>query len=223
MNSNTDQKNKLHTTSILENNEISPGVYVLKFKKIKDFKAGQYVGLTTDLSVTPRLYTIASGIQDDEVYILYNLKDDGWLTPRLSEIKPGTELFVTDPDGDFIDDSSPAWWIASGTGIAPFSSMFRSGLKENKTLIHGGRYTHSFYFESEFLPELGENYIRCCSQESGDGLYSGRLTRYLQDIPELPKNCRFFLCGSPEMVVEVRDLLINRGVEYNKIVAEIYF
>lgn len=223
MNSNTDQQNKLSTTTIIENKAIAPGVYVLKYKKIKDFKAGQYIGLTTDLEVTPRLYTIASGENSDEVHVLYNIKDDGWLTPRLSEIKPGSELYITDPDGDFIDDESPAWWIASGTGIAPFSAMFRSGLMENKKLIHGGRYTHSFYFEDEFKPAFKDNYVRCCSQESGEGLYSGRLTRYLQDIPELPAKCRFFLCGSPEMVVEVRDLLINRGVAYNRIVAEIYF
>ena len=223
MESQTDQKNKLSTTFVIENKAIAPGVYVLKYKRLKPFKAGQYVGLTTDLSVTPRLYTIASGENDDEVQILYNIKDDGWLTPRLSEVKPGTELYVTDPDGDFIDDESPAWWIASGTGIAPFSSMYRSGLSKNKTLIHGGRYSHSFYFEDEFIPGFKKKYVRCCSQESGEGLYSGRLTRYLQEIKKLPTDCKFFLCGSPEMVVEVRDLLINRGVEYDRIVAEIYF
>jgi ferredoxin--NADP+ reductase len=223
MESQTSQKNKLSTTVVLENKAIAPGVFVLKYRKIKPFKAGQYIGLTTDLAVTPRLYTIASGENQEEVQILYNIKDDGWLTPRLSEIKPGTELYVTDPDGDFIDDASPAWWIASGTGIAPFSSFFRSGLRENKKLIHGGRHSHSFYFEKEFAPVLKDNYVRCCSQESGEGLYSGRLTRYLQDIHEFPRDVRFFLCGSPEMVVEVRDLLINRGIEYNRIVAEIYF
>jgi len=222
MESKTDQI-KLNATTILENRKIAPGVYVLKYKKTKAFKAGQYIGLTTDLEVIPRLYTIASGASDEEVQILYNIKDDGWLTPRLSEIKAGSNLYVTDPDGDFIDDNTPAWWIASGTGIAPFYAMFRSGLTENKTLIHGGRFTHSFYFEKEFMKAMGSNYIRCCSQEKANGLYSGRLTRYLQTIKELPNDCRFFLCGSPEMVVEVRDLLINRGVKYNRIVAEIYF
>ncbi|WP_461631181.1 ferredoxin--NADP reductase [Labilibaculum euxinus] len=223
MESITEQKNKLSTTIVIENKAIAPGVFVLKYKKVKSFTAGQYIGLTTDLSVTPRLYTIASGENDAEVQVLYNLKDDGWLTPRLSEIKPGSELYVTNPDGDFIDDESPAWWIASGTGIAPYAAMFRSGLLKNKTLIHGGRYHHSFYFEKEFIPVLKENYIRCCSQDEAEGLYHGRLTRYLQDVKELPENCRFFLCGSPEMVVEVRDLLIKRGVEYERIVAEIYF
>ncbi|WP_320017898.1 oxidoreductase [Labilibaculum manganireducens] len=223
MESITEQKNKLSTTIVIENKAIAPGVFVLKYKKVKSFTAGQYIGLTTDLSVTPRLYTIASGENDAEVQVLYNLKDDGWLTPRLSEIKPGSELYVTNPDGDFIDDESPAWWIASGTGIAPYAAMFRSGLLKNKTLIHGGRYDHSFYFEKEFIPVLKENYIRCCSQDKAEGLYHGRLTRYLQDVKKLPENCRFFLCGSPEMVVEVRDLLIKRGVEYERIVAEIYF
>lgn len=223
MESKTDQKNKLTTTTVIENKAIAPDVYVLKYKKITNFKAGQYIGLTTDLNVTPRLYTIASGENESEIQILYNIKDDGWLTPRLSEIKPGTELYVTKPDGDFLDDESPAWWIASGTGIAPFYAMFRSGLVKNKTLIHGGRQQHSFYFENEFIPVFKDRYIRCCSQEKGTGLFTGRLTRYLQEVKELPVNCRFFLCGSPEMVVEVRDLLINRGVEYKRIVAEIYF
>ena len=223
MESKTEQQNKLSTTIVLENKAIAPGVYVIKYKKTKDFKAGQYIGMTTDLNVTPRLYTIASGENETEVQILYNLKDDGWLTPRLSEIKAGSELYVTDPDGDFIDDESPAWWIASGTGIAPFSSFFRTGFLKNKTLIHGGRHQHSFFFENEFAPVLKEKYIRCCSQEDGEGLYHGRLTRYLQEIEELPTSCRYFLCGSPEMVVEVRDLLIKRGVAYDKIVAEIYF
>ena len=223
MESITEQKNKLSTTIVIENKAIAPGVFVLKYKKVKSFTAGQYIGLTTDLSVTPRLYTIASGENNTEVQVLYNLKDDGWLTPRLSEIKPGSELYVTNPDGDFIDDESPAWWIASGTGIAPYAAMFRSGLFKNKTLIHGGRHHHSFYFEKEFIPVLKENYIRCCSQDEAEGLYHGRLTRYLQDVKKLPENCRFFLCGSPEMVVEVRDLLIKRGVEYERIVAEIYF
>ncbi|BAX80799.1 ferredoxin reductase domain-containing protein [Labilibaculum antarcticum] len=223
MESQTEQKNKLSTTIVLENKAIAPGVFVLKYKKVKSFTAGQYIGLTTDLGVTPRLYTIASGENDTEVQVLYNLKDDGWLTPRLSEIKPGSELYVTNPDGDFIDDESPAWWIASGTGIAPYSAMIRSGLHKNKTLIHGGRYNHSFYFENEFIPILKDNYIRCCSQDKGEGLYHGRLTRYLQDVENLPTDCRYFICGSPEMVVEVRDLLIKRGVKYDKIVAEIYF
>jgi NAD(P)H-flavin reductase len=40
---------------------------------------------------------------------------------------------------------------------------------------------------------------------------------------ELPAGHRYLLCGSARMVVEVRDLLIARGVPFEDIVAEIYF
>jgi ferredoxin--NADP+ reductase len=220
----TDIKQKLTESTVVSNREIAPGVFVLKIKRNLDFKSGQYIGITTDIDITPRLYTIASGTNDKTIQVLYNVKDDGWLTPRLSEHKDGSTIYMTPPKGDFIDDESPAWWIASGTGIAPFASMFRSGLIADKKLIHGGRFTHSFFFEKEFRPILKSSYIRCCSQEEeGEGLYNGRLTRYLQDIEIFPEDCRYFLCGSPEMVVEVRDLLIDKGVPFNKIIAEIYF
>lgn len=90
-------------------------------------------------------------------------------------------------------------------------------------LIHGGRYIHSFYFEDEFKDELGENYIRCCSQDSGKGIYHGRLTQWLKECRNLPANRKYYLCGSPEMVVETRDILIEKGINYDQIVAEIYF
>ncbi|MFA8433047.1 MAG: ferredoxin--NADP reductase [Marinifilaceae bacterium] len=214
---------KLYTTHVIDNRQIAPGVFVLSYPRVHHFKAGQCIGLTTDQEVSPRLYSIASGEKEMVVQILYNVKDDGWLTPRLSEVKAGNELHVTAPQGIFCDNETPAWWIASGTGIAPFSSMFRSGLSQNKTIIHGGRYRNSFYFEKEFKTGLKDAYIRCCSQESGPGIYPGRLTQYLKEIPELPSQYRYFLCGSPEMVVDVRDLLIAKGIAFENIVAEIYF
>jgi len=215
--------NKLFETEITSNEEISPGVYILRFPKKYKFRAGQCIGLTTNSEVSPRLYSIASAETEDEIQVLYNLKDDGWLTPRLSALKAGTKLYTTAPKGDYFDDNTPAWWIASGTGIAPFSSMFRSGLTENKTIIHGGRTVKSFYFEEEFKTKLKNKYFRCCSQEQAEGLYNGRLTQYLEEYENLPKDVRYFLCGSPEMVVDVRDLLIRKGIEFEKIIAEIYF
>jgi ferredoxin--NADP+ reductase len=34
---------------------------------------------------------------------------------------------------------------------------------------------------------------------------------------------KYYLCGKALMVVEVRDLLIEKGVDYANIIAEIYF
>lgn len=100
--------------------------------------------------------------------------------------------------------------------------MLKSGLGKNKTLIHGVRYLNQFYFEDELEEQLEENYIRCCSREASCNVLHGRVTDYLKTINELPQ-VNYFLCGKALMVVEVRDLLIEKGIPFDRIFAEIYF
>ena len=101
--------------------------------------------------------------------------------------------------------------------------MFYSGLWQDKFLIHGGRTLSSFYFEEAFMPVLNDRYIRCCSAEQGNGVYEGRLTTYLRERPFLPVDIKYYLCGSAEMVVETRDILLSKNVPFDRIIAEIYF
>jgi ferredoxin--NADP+ reductase len=214
---------ELNEVTITGNLEISPGVYLISWKRAHNFIPGQVVKITTDLQIPPRIYSVCSGNSESEIRILFNIKEDGFLTPRLAGVIPGMKIWVTAPYGSFRDDHKPAWWIATGTGIAPFYSMFRSGMGENKTLIHGVRHLNQFYFEDELEWAMGKRYVRCCSQEQSCDVYSGRVTRYLEEIKELPTDINYYLCGKALMVVEVRDLLISRGVPYDNILAEIYF
>jgi ferredoxin--NADP+ reductase len=69
---------------------------------------------------------------------------------------------------------------------------------------------------------LNENYIRCCSGETSCNTFTGRVTEYLNETQNLPE-VMYYLCGQAMMVVEVRDLLINRGIRFENIMAEIYF
>ena len=135
---------------------------------------------------------------------------------------PGDKILVSKPYGSFLGEKEPAWWISTGTGIAPFYSMFKSGLEKNKKLLHGVSYLNQFYFEDEFEWKMGNNYIRCCSRESSCDVIPGRVTDYLKTISDLP-DVKYFLCGKALMVVEVRDLLIEKGVPFENILAEIYF
>ena len=169
-----------------------------------------------------RFYSIASGMQDSEVKLLFDLKPGGQLTPALAALNPGDTIYSSMPTGNFYGTAKPAVWIAAGTGIAPFISMWRSGLKRDKMLVHSGRFLHSFYFEDEFK-SLGNNYIRCCTRETGDGVYFGRINKWIEEQKSLPNDRRYFLCGSAEMVVDTRDALIEKGISYENIIAEIYF
>lgn len=207
---------------ITNNEEISPGVHVVSFRRTLDFLPGQVVKIAMDEQMPPRIYSICSGNQESEIRILFNVKDDGLLTPKLSSVIPGDRILVSEPYGSFLGSKEPAWWIATGTGIAPFYSMFRSGLGENKRLIHGVSYLNQFYFEDDLEWAMGDEYLRCCSREASCNVLTGRVTTYLEGFEKLP-DVKYFICGKALMVVEVRDLLIEKGVPYENILAEIYF
>lgn len=213
----------LKEVTITGNEEISPGIHLISWKREQNFIAGQVVKIALDPSVAPRIYSICSGNSEAEIRILFNVKEDGVLTPPLSGVIPGMKIWASNPYGSFKDNGKPAWWIATGTGIAPFYSMFRSGISENRTLIHGVRQLNQFYFEDELEWALGENYIRCCSQEQSCDIFPGRVTDYLSELDSIPTDINYYLCGKALMVVEVRDLLISKGVPYENILAEIYF
>jgi ferredoxin/flavodoxin---NADP+ reductase len=213
---------ELREYRVTSNKEISPEVYVISVKRDFDFAPGQVIKLALDRESPPRIYSLCSGNRDIDASVLFNIKQTGSLTPRLASSKPGDKILMSAPYGSFTGDSSAAWWIGTGTGIAPYYSMLRSGLGSNKKLIHGVKYLNQFYFGDELARKMGENYIRCCSRESATGVFSGRITTYIEEMENLP-DLKYFLCGNALMVVEVRDLLISRGIPFEKIVAEIYF
>jgi ferredoxin--NADP+ reductase len=188
-----------------------------------DFYPGQVLKIAANLAMAPRIYSICSGNDEPEIRVLFNVKETGLLSPWLAGVIPGTKIWVSKPYGSFNDGKKTAWWIATGTGIAPFYSMFRSGNSEHKRLIHGARKLDQFYFEDELEWAMGGRYIRCCSHEQSCNVFPGRVTRYLEENRELQTNINYYLCGKALMVVEVRDLLIARGVPYENILAEIYF
>jgi ferredoxin-NADP reductase len=213
---------RLREVRVETNIEIAPEVRLLSFERPWDFVPGQSIAITLDPAVPARFYSIASGRSDPLVEVLYDVVPDGLLTPRLAELVAGDALLASAPFGAFQDARGPSCWIGTGTGIAPFISMARSAPLEGKTLVHGSR-TIAGLFEKEFFTErLGGRYVPCCTREPSGGVFAGRTTAWLSS-QELPAADRFLLCGNSLMVVDARDILIRRGVPFDKVVAEIYF
>ena len=213
----------LFNVKVFDNIELSPGVFLISWINHSPFIPGQVVKVAIDRHQPPRIYSVCSGNSGEKMSVLFNIKEDGYLTPRLARALPGDEILVSNPYGSFHGDHAPAYWIATGTGISPFYSMFQSGLSDNKVLIHGVRCLNQFYFDEELEWALGKNYIRCCSRETSDNVFSGRVTDYLLEANNFPKDYKYYLCGKSLMVVDVRDLLISKGIPYDHIFAEIYF
>lgn len=213
---------RLQKVRVVQNDEVSPDVRLLSFARTWDFVPGQSIAMTLDPAVPPRFYSIASGTADPLVDVLYDVVADGLLTPRLASLPPGGELFASAPFGAFRDAEGPSCWIATGTGIAPYISMARSGPVEGKMLVHGSRTIAGLFRRGYFSSLLGEGYVPCCTRETAEGVFRGRTTAWLS-YRTPPRMERYLLCGNSLMVVEARDILIRKGIPFESVLAEIYF
>ena len=200
------------------------GVWEVSFPRPFSFVSGEICAIHTGDPKEARLYSIASGSTQGELNFLYSVVEGGVLTPQLTKASLGETFFISPPFGDFILKKDPAVWVATGTGIAPFLSAVRSGLDVSKTiLIQGARFKEGFLGQGE-LSGAFSSYVRCCSslRDAMSDFYSGRLTAYLKETP-LPKQVNFYLCGHSQMIVDVREILIEQGIDLDKIICEVYF
>ncbi|WP_323035351.1 ferredoxin--NADP reductase [Pararhodobacter sp.] len=97
------------------------------------FRSGQFVmiGLpNAEGKPVLRAYSIASPAWDDELEF-YSIKvPDGPLTSRLQHVQPGDPIILRPkPVGTLVHDAllpgKRLWFLATGTGFAPFASLLR--------------------------------------------------------------------------------------------------
>jgi len=198
-------------TELIERRWLSEKTFEIKFSKPSAYRiqAGQrvrvfYQGLDRD-------YTPVSAAQDPEITLCIRKVDSGKLTPALSSAVIGTRFDISQPDGYFTFKPSgrPPVFVATGTGIAPFCSMVRSGVT-GFTLLHGVDGLQDLYYRQE-LESAANRYIPCISKDhpSTDEYFSGRATDYLQaHLPAAEYD--FYLCGRREMIREVTWLVDER-------------
>src|SRR5512147_1973202 len=110
---------RLRPVRVTDRRELTSGVFLLTVERFCDFAPGQTVAISTDLSLPPRPYSIASGVSDPGLEILFDLVPGGLLTPLLAQLSPGDTVLVSEPFGSFVDRPGSSCWIATGTGIAP--------------------------------------------------------------------------------------------------------
>ncbi len=151
---------------------------------------------------------------------------EGALTPFLASLEPGSELAFSGPRGHFAFRPSerPAVFVATGTGIAPFAAMARSGVRDF-LLLHGVRAPEDLCYEDLFRSAAGE--VVCCltgrgsGQSPRPGAFPGRVTAYLE--AKLARRVYdFYLCGREEMIRDVT-LLVDEAFPGSRVYAEIFF
>lgn len=213
-----------YTHNVINIRFLTENTYILRLSRGSiQFRAGQriIVGLKGDLD--QREYSIYSGENDDYLEILVREVMNGNVSVKLKHCKPGQPVQVNGPFGSFGIDPFNRYsfkhiFIATGTGISPFHSLFRSYPGINYTLIHGVRIREEAYDSNEYD---ADRYILCTSKEYNAGR-KGRVTRFLSKFRTTP-DMLFYLCGNGSMIYEVYHILRDKGINDEDIFTEIYF
>lgn len=176
-------------------------------------------------AVQERDYSLISLPSDPEIALLVRDTGTGGFSSFLGAAKPGTSLRFTGPHGYFTyrRTGRPAVFVATGTGLAPFVSMARSGAA-GFLLLHGVRAASDLYYESLFRIHPCR-YVPCLSgagaADARPGGFPGRVTAYLEGrIP--PGEYDFYLCGRGEMIREAT-LLIDERFPGSRVYSEMFY
>src|SRR3989344_7309326 len=195
-----------------------------------DFCAGQFVMLRLfhDNVYKFKSYSVLSPpSQKGRLDLCIKIIDGGFASEAFKVISIGEKITLRGPFGQFMfrDQAPEAWFIATGTGVAPFFSMLKEYLPKSEKkfrLIFGVRKKEDLFYQEEFqalekkYPHF--HYFPTLSQEEWEG-YCGRVQKHLgEDL----QNKDFYICGLKEMVLETQQYLLDRGVAPERIHFERY-
>ena len=207
------------------------------------FRSGEFVMIgLLDEKGKPllRAYSIASPSWDEELEF-YSIKvQDGPLTSKLQHIQPGDEIILRPkPVGTLVLDAllpgKRIWFLATGTGLAPFASLMRDPETYEKyeqvIMMHTCRTVAELDYGRELVaglkddPLIGElvgdklKYYPTATREAFE--HSGRITDNLSsgkvfaDLGIAPMNAaddRAMVCGSLAFNLDVKAVLEGFGL-----------
>ena len=187
-----------------------------------------------------RAYSIASSSNEDTIEFYIRLVHSGQLTPRLFELKIGDRVWMGKKAVgiftiDKLDTDRNIILIATGTGLAPYMSMLRSNALKRRgkiIIVHGARNSCDLGYSSELklLASMFTNfkYHPSITRPGNEPAEWGGDTRYIGEIwksglvDELlgfkpkPSDTDIFLCGNPNMISDMKELVYPIGYKDHK-------
>lgn len=199
------------------------------------------IGLRVNGKPLLRAYSIASPNYAEHLEFLSIKVPDGPLTSRLQHIQVGDALTVgRKPTGtlliDYLLPAKRLYLLATGTGLAPFLSTIRDPDTYEKfdqvILVHGVRevkelayreYIQNVLPHDPFLGDLVTRQLRYYPTVTREAFeHQGRIPQLLADgviaqdlgLPLVnPLEDRIMICGSPEMLHDLKDWALRLGFE----------
>lgn len=186
-----------------------------------------------------RAYSMVSAAHDEHLEFFSIVVPGGAFTTRLASLRPGDTLQVEKraygylTTGRFVGGRD-LWLLASGTGVAPFLSILRDPAVwqryDNIVLAYSVREARDLAYRDEIAALAGDElfaphgqklrFVPVVTRERVPGLPDRRLTALIADgelerrvdLPLDAERARILVCGNPQMLDDLRDVLTTRGL-----------
>jgi len=197
------------------------------------------IGLRVNGKPLLRAYSIVSPNYEEHLEFLSIKVPDGPLTSRLQHIQVGDTIVVgKKPTGtlliDYLLPAKRLYMLSTGTGVAPFLSLIRDPETYEKfeevVLVHGVREVKELAYhdyitqelpQHEFLGEMVSKQLKYYPTVTREPFkHQGRVTTVIENgqlardlgLPALnPAEDRVMICGSPEMLRDLKHMMEERG------------
>ncbi|WP_404452920.1 FAD-dependent oxidoreductase [Virgibacillus necropolis] len=200
------------------------------------FKAGQYCDMTlikpkmTDEEAKERAFSMASAPYEEEVMTATRISDSAF-KQMLEDFTVGTEVKFDEPRGEFTlheTETTPAVFIIGGIGITPVRSIIAQATHDQLTHKLTLLYSNETPVDSAFMDDLkgfaeknsNFTYVPVMTDTepnewSGESglIDADMLKRNVSDI----STPIYYLCGPPDMVKDMHQMLVDTGVDENNI------
>ena len=211
-------------------------------KKVFHFEAGEYLTLQQTIrgEKVRRAYSICSGVNEDELSVAVKRVPNGvFSTYATTQLKAGDVLEVMPPKGSFvffydIFGNRDIMLFSAGSGVTPMMSIAKTALSKTNikvVFVYGNKSKEEalFFDEIEALriqyPERFFVHYAFSQRPWGDH-YTGRINdRIVNEIFAKYKDLnwgRYYACGPTELVKNLREILLLRGIDKDRIFTELF-
>lgn len=213
------------------------------------FAPGQYMttGVVVDGKLLQRPYSVASppqvaGTDGYEFYV--RLVPVIRFTTALWRLPIGHRMRMIGPKGKFLlepDDDRTHLYVSTGTGIAPFISMLGDtmlrGDRRRTVILHGCSFQEELGYR-DYLEGLARDkaypltYVPTISRPNDprNAGWTGRTGRaehvvaaVCKDLGLRPDKTVVYICGNPEMILNVESELMHRNFPEFHVKKELYW
>ncbi len=212
------------------------------------FEPGQYmtIGVFADGKLLQRPYSVASsprviGSEGYEFYVRH--VPIIRFTTALWRLPVGHRMRMIGPKGKFLlepRDSRTHLYVSTGTGIAPFMSMVRdtksAGDLRRTVLLQGNSYADEVGYREEigalqedgypltFIPTVSRpTHPRNADWTGRTGRVEENVAAVCRELDLEPERTVVYICGNPEMILNVERVLIDHGFPEFHVKKELYW